>query len=215
LRDNPRVLSSEEEIVGREDEVAALTDLVEQVERDPRHVLLVGEPGIGKTILWRHAVGCAQAAGVVVLAATPSEPETPLAFSGLRDLIDGVYDDVAVGLPPPQRRALDVALLRFRSRGRPARPGCGRRRVTSFTPKRRLAEFEAIETFIGSKGTFRVALRGTTGPLTSSVHVARGRWRVFDGTGAYADLEGRGRFTAATDQATGALTAINTGEAED
>src|SRR5688572_633797 len=38
--------------------------------------------------------------------------------------------------------------------------------VTSFTVKRNdMGEFEAIETFAGSKGTFRLALRGTTGPL--------------------------------------------------
>jgi hypothetical protein len=88
--------------------------------------------------------------------------------------------------------------------------------VTSFTPKRNdLAEFEAIETFTGAEGTFRLALRGTTGPLSSPRHIARGRWRVIDGTGAYADLEGRGRFTAVTNQTTGALTAINKGEADD
>jgi hypothetical protein len=93
--------------------------------------------------------------------------------------------------------------------------------VTSFTVKpNNTAAFEAIETFTGSMGTFRLALRGTTGPLTIGVeenpnHVARGRWRVLDGTGAYADLEGRGRFTAVTNQTTGALTAINRGEGGD
>jgi hypothetical protein len=88
--------------------------------------------------------------------------------------------------------------------------------VTSFTEKPNdLAEFEAIETFTGSKGTFRLALRGTTGPLSSQNHIARGRWRVMDGTGDYADLEGRGRFTAVTNQANGALTAINTGSGDD
>lgn len=94
--------------------------------------------------------------------------------------------------------------------------GTARADVTSFTPKRNdMADFEAIETFTGSQGTFRLALRGTTGPLSSPRHIARGRWRVIDGTGAYADLEGRGRFTAVTNQATGALTAINKGEADD
>jgi hypothetical protein len=88
--------------------------------------------------------------------------------------------------------------------------------VTSFTVQGHdTAEFEAIETFAGSKGTYRLALRGTTGPLSSPNHVARGRWRVIDGTGAYADLNGRGRFTAVTNQATGALTAINTGRGDD
>jgi hypothetical protein len=87
--------------------------------------------------------------------------------------------------------------------------------VTSFTVRNGFAEFEAIETFDGSQGTFRLALRGTTGPLSSQNHIARGRWRVIDGTGAYADLEGRGRFTAVTNQADGALTAINTGRGDD
>jgi hypothetical protein len=87
--------------------------------------------------------------------------------------------------------------------------------VTSFTVKRNdMGEFDAIESFAGSKGTFRLALRGTTGPLSSPRHIARGRWRVIDGTGAYDDLEGHGRFTAVTDQATGALTAINRGEGD-
>lgn len=87
--------------------------------------------------------------------------------------------------------------------------------VTSFTARGNVGEFTAIETFTGSKGRFRLALRGTTGPLTSSNHIARGRWRVLDGTGAYADLEGRGKFTAVTNQVNGALTAINKGEAGD
>jgi hypothetical protein len=88
--------------------------------------------------------------------------------------------------------------------------------VTSFTPRRNdRADFQAIETFTGSQGTFRLALRGTTGPLSSPRHIARGTWRVIDGTGAYADLEGRGRFTAVSNQTTGALTAINKGEADD
>jgi hypothetical protein len=86
--------------------------------------------------------------------------------------------------------------------------------VTPGTVRNDILEFEAIETFAGSQGTFRLALRGTTGPLSSPNHLARGRWRVIDGTGAYADLEGRGRFTAVTNQA-GELTAINTGRGDD
>ena len=93
--------------------------------------------------------------------------------------------------------------------------GAAQADVTSFTPRRNdRAEFEAVETFNGSKGTFRLALRGTTGPLSSPRHIARGRWRVIDGTGAYSDLEGHGRFTAASDQRTGELTAINKGEGD-
>lgn len=84
--------------------------------------------------------------------------------------------------------------------------------VTSFVPQpNNTATFEATETFSGSEGTFVVALRGRTGPLDSLRHIARGRWRVVSGTGAYADLRGSGVFTAVTDQNTGALTAVNSG----
>jgi hypothetical protein len=86
--------------------------------------------------------------------------------------------------------------------------------VTSFTPKpNNTAAFEATETLAGSKGDITLALRGTTGPLDSPVHIARGSWKVVAGTGAYANLKGRGTFTAVTDQVTGALTAINRGKA--
>ena len=83
--------------------------------------------------------------------------------------------------------------------------------VTSFIPHGNTATFEATETFAGSEGTFVVALRGRTGPLDSARHIARGRWRVVSGTGAYDDLRGHGDFTALTDEVTGALTAVNDG----
>ena len=87
--------------------------------------------------------------------------------------------------------------------------------VTAYTVKGDSATFEAIETFVGSKGAFRLALRGTTGPLSSPRHIAQGRWRVLDGTGEYAELGGEGQFTALTDETDGALTAINNGEVDE
>jgi hypothetical protein len=92
--------------------------------------------------------------------------------------------------------------------------GAAQAEVTSFVPKRNRAHFEATNTFTGGRGSFSILLRGTTGPLDSPVHVAHGRWRVIDGSGAYAGLEGDGRFTAVTNQQTGALTAIDEGELE-
>lgn len=83
--------------------------------------------------------------------------------------------------------------------------------VTSFVPHGNTATFEATETFSGSEGTFVAELRGRTGPLDSPRHIARGRWRVVSGTGAYEDLRGHGVFTAVTNQTTGALTAVNDG----
>ncbi len=85
--------------------------------------------------------------------------------------------------------------------------------VTSFTPRmNNTASFEATETLAGSKGDITLALRGTTGPLDSPNHIARGKWKVIGGTGAYVDLTGHGTFTAVTNQATGALTAVNQGK---
>src|SRR4029077_17572756 len=101
-----------QEIVGREEELGALVARLEQPQRLPRDIVLEGEAGIGKTTLWRDAIGKAQACGYRVLSCTPGEAETHLAFSGLRDLLDAAYEDVAGPLPPPQQRALDIALLR-------------------------------------------------------------------------------------------------------
>jgi hypothetical protein len=85
--------------------------------------------------------------------------------------------------------------------------------VTSFIPKaNNTASFKATETLAGSKGDITLALRGTTGPLDSPIHIARGKWKVIGGTGAYVDLRGQGTFTAVTDQTTGALTAVNQGK---
>lgn len=84
--------------------------------------------------------------------------------------------------------------------------------VTSFVPQGNEARFEATNTFVGSEGSFTLELRGVTGPLGSPVHIARARWSVTGGTGAYEDLEGHGRLKAVTDQNTGALTAIDTGQ---
>jgi DNA-binding CsgD family transcriptional regulator len=47
-----------------------------------------------------------------VLEARPSPSETELSFSGLTDLLEDVLADVLSELPPPQQRALGVALLR-------------------------------------------------------------------------------------------------------
>jgi hypothetical protein len=87
--------------------------------------------------------------------------------------------------------------------------------VTPHTVKGDTLPFDAVETFVGSNGTFMLALRGTTGPLSNPRHIAQGSWRVLDGTGAYADLSGEGTFTGLTDENDAhALTAINTGDVD-
>jgi hypothetical protein len=92
--------------------------------------------------------------------------------------------------------------------------GTAQAEVTSFVEQGDHARFEATNTYTGAKGEFTILLRGITGPLGSPVHVARGRWRVVDGSGDYAGLEGKGHFTAVTNQETGALTGVFEGELE-
>ena len=96
-------------MIGRDAEVRAVERFVDGEGVAP--LLLVGEAGIGKTILWREAVARARARGRTTLTAQPSEAETTLAFAGLADLLSGVPIAIREDLPGPQRHALAVALL--------------------------------------------------------------------------------------------------------
>ena len=75
-------------------------------------VLMIGGAGIGKTTLWDAAVGAARARRVSVFATRSSGSEAQLPFAGLIDLCDGIGPDELSELAPPQRSALEVALLR-------------------------------------------------------------------------------------------------------
>ena len=102
--------------VGRESEWALLDAFLASTEA-PRAFVLVGEPGIGKTFLWEAGVGAARQRGLRVLSARGSGAETGLSFGALIDLLDRVGSEELVGLPPPQRQALEAALLRAESTG--------------------------------------------------------------------------------------------------
>jgi hypothetical protein len=96
-------------IVGRERELASVREPA-AAEPGARAVVLVGEPGIGKTTLWEAGVAAARSRGVRVLAARPGESEARLPFAGLIDLCDGIGPAEIAELPAPQRRALEGAL---------------------------------------------------------------------------------------------------------
>ena len=70
--------------------------------------MLEGEAGIGKTTLWRSAVVAADS--YFVLSAQPVAAEAELSHASLRSP-RAVRADVLPGLPRPQRRALEGALL--------------------------------------------------------------------------------------------------------
>jgi DNA-binding CsgD family transcriptional regulator len=98
-------------VFGREHESARIEQLLDGASDGPVGIAIAGAPGIGKTTVWRHAVGLARARGYCVLEAAPSEVDAALAFSGLGDLFDGLADGTLVTLPEPQRRALGAALF--------------------------------------------------------------------------------------------------------
>jgi DNA-binding CsgD family transcriptional regulator len=96
------------EIVGRDDELAALSTFFDQ----PAVALLIdGEAGIGKTTIWQAGMKAARERGYRILACTASSSEAQLAYAGLGDLFDGMLDEVLDELPGPQSHALRVALL--------------------------------------------------------------------------------------------------------
>jgi len=97
-------------IIGREAEIEAIDDFLAGPTDGARALVLEGEPGIGKTTLWRSATAHAAARGVRVLRAQPAEAEQKLAFATLGDVLVEAHDEIGA-LPEPQRRALRIALL--------------------------------------------------------------------------------------------------------
>ncbi|MBV9684315.1 MAG: AAA family ATPase [Solirubrobacterales bacterium] len=89
-----------------------MLDALDPARPGARAVVLEGEPGVGKTALWRRALGAAPARGWRILTSAPARTESRLAFAALGDLFDLEIDEALAGLPTPQRRVLEVALLR-------------------------------------------------------------------------------------------------------
>lgn len=100
------------DVVGRSDELARIADFVTCAEPGTQVLVVDGAPGIGKTTLWEAGVTLARKRGMRVMTARSSGAETALCFAALVDLFDEVPTHDLVGLPLPQRRALEVALLR-------------------------------------------------------------------------------------------------------
>jgi DNA-binding CsgD family transcriptional regulator len=102
-------------IVGRERELAQVRSFIASVPEGPSALLLEGAAGIGKTTLWQVGVAIARARGHRVLACRAAASEARLSYAALGDL----FDFELPGLPAPQRRALDAALLRAEVEGAP------------------------------------------------------------------------------------------------
>src|SRR5262249_42392024 len=99
-------------VVGREGELAHVERLLDEAAGGFACLRLEGRPGIGKTTIWQRAVARARERGFATLSCRPSQSEAKLSFAGLGDLLGTVADAFLDGLPRPQQRALDAALLR-------------------------------------------------------------------------------------------------------
>ncbi len=106
------------EIIGRQDELAAITRFVSDSAAFPSALVLEGEAGIGKTTLWERGVELARDGGLRVLAARPTQAELELPYASLADLLEAVSDDDLQPLPGPQRASIESVLARASS-GRP------------------------------------------------------------------------------------------------
>ena len=99
-------------LVGRDRELAAVDEFLGGVASGPAALIFAGDAGIGKTTVWSSAVERAEARGYVVLACRPAQAEARLSYAALGDLLGPLTETEFEGLPDPQRRAIDAALLR-------------------------------------------------------------------------------------------------------
>ena len=110
-----------DDLVGRDEELTRLRGFLNS-ESGPAALLVEGEAGIGKTTLWKSGIAAAQASGHHVLACRPGATEASLSYAVLGDLLGPVLDGTLSILPPPQRQALEVALLLREPDGPSPRP---------------------------------------------------------------------------------------------
>jgi DNA-binding CsgD family transcriptional regulator len=105
-------MASAQSTIGRDSELASIGAFLDAPGGLATALLIEGEAGIGKSWLWRETIRAADERGYRVLACQPTESEAGIGFAGLIDLLGSWVDETAAGLPEPQRRALDAALMR-------------------------------------------------------------------------------------------------------
>ena len=152
------------DVVGRGAEISRVVRWFE--DDGPATLLIEGPPGLGKTTVWSAATADLRARGVHVRSSAPTEAESRLSYSGLSDLLAADLDAIRGHLPPPQARALAVALRLEDPGGRPADE-------TAVT-RGALEAFRAIASLRGRVLLAIDDLRWLDGPsLATVVYVAR------------------------------------------
>lgn len=110
IRGHSSARSGPETLFGRDLELKAGRAFFDAGQ--PRGLVVEGPAGIGKTAVWNALLEVARQKGQFILQSTADSAEARLMFVGLADLLGPVADEVLPGLPGPQSRALEVALLR-------------------------------------------------------------------------------------------------------
>lgn len=103
--------AGERELLGRDEQLSTIHAALTRTGPGLQVVLLTGQAGIGKTALWEAGVAAAGEHGHLVLQSRASESEVRLSHGGLGDLLEHVGAKELAGLPLPQRRAVETALL--------------------------------------------------------------------------------------------------------
>jgi DNA-binding CsgD family transcriptional regulator len=103
-------------VIGRDAELRSVHDFLAAVNAS-RALVIAGEPGIGKTTVWRAGLDEVRSSSLRVLVANPAEGEAKLSYVALGDLLGDELDLAAADLPGVQRRALEAALLRAEAKG--------------------------------------------------------------------------------------------------
>jgi AAA ATPase-like protein len=101
----------EVEIVGRQEQLLALEAFLEAAPAGGQALLLGGDAGIGKTVLWQEALRVASTRDFRVLRSRPTQSEAQVALAAIGDLLAPDLSGVLERLAPVQRRALETALL--------------------------------------------------------------------------------------------------------
>src|SRR6266536_3564322 len=100
-----RMASTDAGLIGRDGELSRLRGLLDRSQGGTQVLVLLGDPGMGKTVLLADAARRARSKGIGVLSVAGRESEQDLAFAGLHQLLRPVLDRVA-GLPDRQAKAL-------------------------------------------------------------------------------------------------------------
>ncbi|WP_371596725.1 AAA family ATPase [Streptomyces sp. NBC_00564] len=95
-------------LVGREREIAVLARLLERTPLSGAVLLMLGDPGIGKSSLLNEAESRGRARGFRILRLVGVECEAAFPFEGLHQLVGPVLDQVSL-LPRHEREALLAA----------------------------------------------------------------------------------------------------------